>query len=124
VTLAAVASPLRAPIGVIDPLGVARREAALIEVLRARPGATLPEIAEVAEGSRGAVIDRLKRLAARGAVVKIAGHWRLAGERTSLIWSSSPSPSRNALSQSLAHNRDGSSRSHATSAERRPSSRA
>ena len=76
-TLAAVA---RAPPGVIDPIAVARREAALLQVVRAHPDATLPEIAEVAEGSRGAVIDRLKRLAARGAVVRVAGRWRLAGE--------------------------------------------
>ena len=72
--------PRRAPPGVIDPIGVARREAALLEVVRAHPGATLPDIAKVADGSRGAVIDRLRRLAARGAVVKVAGRWRLAGE--------------------------------------------
>ena len=70
----------RAPPGVIDPLGVARREAALVEALRARPGAALGEIAEAAGHTRSATADRLRRLAARGAVVKLAGRWRLAGE--------------------------------------------
>jgi hypothetical protein len=69
----------RAPPGVIDPAGVARREAALIEVVRQHPGATLLELVEAAGGSRGAIVDRLRRLAARGAVEKIAGGgWRLA----------------------------------------------
>lgn len=44
-TLATVA---RAPTGVVDPVGVARRELALIEALRARPGAALGAIAEAA----------------------------------------------------------------------------
>jgi hypothetical protein len=43
-----LAAPLCPPRGVIDPVGVARREAALIEALRARPGAALGEIAEAA----------------------------------------------------------------------------
>ena len=73
-------TPLRAPPGVIDPAGVARREAALIEVLRARPGAALHAIADAAGHTRSATADRLRRLAARGAVVKVAGRWRLAGE--------------------------------------------
>ena len=72
--------PRRAPIGVIDPLAVARREAALIEALRARPGAALGEIAQAAGHTRSATADRLRRLAARGAVIKVAGRWRLAGE--------------------------------------------
>ena len=71
----------RAPPGVIDPLGVARREAALVEALRARPGAALGEIAEATGHNRSAIADRLRRLAARGAVVKVAGRWRLAGEK-------------------------------------------
>jgi hypothetical protein len=79
-TLAELPPPWRAPIGVVDPLGVARRELALIEVLRARPGAALVEIAEAAGHTRSATADRLRRLAARGAVVKVAGRWRLAGE--------------------------------------------
>jgi hypothetical protein len=70
----------RAPIGVIDPLGVARREAALIEALRARPGAALTALADAAGHTRSATADRLRRLAARGAVEKVAGRWRLAGE--------------------------------------------
>ena len=69
-----------APIGVVDPAGVARREAALLEVLRTRPGAALGAIAEAAGHTRSATADRLRRLAARGAVVKVAGRWRLAGE--------------------------------------------
>jgi DNA-binding Lrp family transcriptional regulator len=79
-TLAELPPPWRAPIGVVDPLGVARRELALIEVLRARPGAALVEIAEAAGHTRSATADRLRRLAARGAVVKVAARWRLAGE--------------------------------------------
>jgi hypothetical protein len=75
-----LAAPLCPPRGVIDPIGVARREVALLQVVCAHPGATLPEIVKIAEGSRGAVIDRLKRLAARGAVVKVGGRWRLVGE--------------------------------------------
>jgi hypothetical protein len=70
--------PQRAPIGVIDPIGVAARELALIEALRARPGAALGAIAEAAGHKRSATADRLRRLAARGAVVKVAGRWRLA----------------------------------------------
>jgi hypothetical protein len=73
-------TPRRAPIGVIDPLAVAAREAALIEALRARPGAALAEIAEAAGHKRSATADRLRRLAARGAAVRVAGRWRLAGE--------------------------------------------
>jgi hypothetical protein len=72
--------PLCPPRGVVDPLAVARRELALIEVLRARPGAALGAIAEAAGHKRSATADRLRRLAARGAVVKVAGRWRLAGE--------------------------------------------
>jgi transcriptional antiterminator RfaH len=75
-----LATLLRAPRGVVDPIGVARRELALIEALRARPGAALGEIAKAAEHTRSATADRLRRLAARGAVVKVAGRWRLAGE--------------------------------------------
>ena len=75
-----LAAPLCPPRGVVDPIGVARREAALIEVLRARPGASLGEIAGAAGHKRSATADRLKRLAARGEVVKIDGRWRLAGE--------------------------------------------
>jgi hypothetical protein len=75
-----LATLLRAPRGVVDPIGVARRELALIEALRARPGAALGEIAKAAEHTRSANADRLRRLAARGAVVKVAGRWRLAGE--------------------------------------------
>ncbi len=70
----------RAPTGVVDPIGVARREAALIEVLRACPGTALGVIAEAAGHTRSATADRLRRLAARGAVVKVDGRWRLAGE--------------------------------------------
>ena len=72
--------PRRAPIGVIDPVAVARREAALVEALRARPGAALGALAEAAGHTRSATADRLRRLAARGAVVRVAGRWRLAGE--------------------------------------------
>ena len=81
-TLATLDPPpsLRAPIGVVDPLGVARRELALIEVLRARPGAALGVIAHAAGHTRSATADRLRRLAARGEVVKIADGWRIAGE--------------------------------------------
>jgi hypothetical protein len=72
--------PLCPPRGVVDPIGVARREAALIEALRARPGATLNEIAEAAGHKRSATADRLRRLAGRGEVVRIDGRWRLAGK--------------------------------------------
>jgi MarR family len=72
--------PRRAPVGVIDPIGVARREAALLAVLRARPGAALGEIAEAAGHTRSAAGERLRRLMRRGEVVKVAGRWRLAGE--------------------------------------------
>ena len=72
--------PRRVPPGVVDPIAVARREAALIEALRARPGAALGAIANAAGHTRSATADRLRRLAARGAVVKVAGRWRLAGE--------------------------------------------
>jgi hypothetical protein len=75
-----LAPPLCPPRGVVDPVGVARREAALLQVVRAHPGATLSEITEIVEGRRGAVIDRLKRLAARGAVERVAGRWRIVGE--------------------------------------------
>jgi hypothetical protein len=76
-TLAAPLCPLR---GVVDPGVVARREAALIEALRVRPGAALGEIVEAAGHKRSATADRLRRLAARGAVVRIAGRWRIVGE--------------------------------------------
>jgi hypothetical protein len=72
-----LALPLCPPRGVVDPLGVARREAALIEALRARPGAALGALAEAAGHGRSATADRLRRLAARGAVVRVAGRWRL-----------------------------------------------
>jgi hypothetical protein len=47
--------PQRAPIGVIDPIGVAARELALIEALRARPGAALGAIAEAAGHTQSGV---------------------------------------------------------------------
>jgi hypothetical protein len=75
-----LAAPLCPPRGVIDPVGVARREVALIEALRTRPGAALGALAEAAGHTRSATADRLRRLAVRGAVVRIDGRWRLAGE--------------------------------------------
>jgi hypothetical protein len=75
-----LATPVRAPIGVIDPVAVARGELALIEALRARPGSALGAIAQAAGHTRSATADRLRRLAARGAVVRVAGRWRVAGD--------------------------------------------
>jgi hypothetical protein len=40
----------------------------------------LGALAEAAGHTRSATADRLKRLAARGEVVRIAGRWRLAGK--------------------------------------------
>ena len=82
-TLAAPLCPRR---GVVDPIGVARRERALIETLRARPGAALGTLAEAAG-------HRLRRLAARGVVVRVAGRWRLAGEEPEL-GEAAPEPER------------------------------
>ena len=75
-----LATVVRAPTGVVDPVGVARRELALIETLRTRPGAALGAIAEAAGHKRSATADRLRRLAVRGAVVRVAGRWRVAGD--------------------------------------------
>ena len=90
----------RAPPGVIDPLGVAARELALIEVLRAGPGAALAVIAEAAGHKRSTTADRLRRLADRGAVVKVAGRWRLAeGEPDSPVEPTASKPEPEALSR-------------------------
>jgi hypothetical protein len=75
-----LATPLCPPRGVVDPLGVARGEEVLLQVVCAHPGAALGAIAEAAGHTRSATADRLRRLAARGAVVKIDGGWRIAGE--------------------------------------------
>ena len=75
-----LAAPPCPPRGVVDPIGVVRRDLALIEALRARPGAALGALAKAAGHTRSATADRLRRLAARGAVVRVDGRWRLAGE--------------------------------------------
>jgi hypothetical protein len=52
----------------------------------------LGAIAEAAGHTRSATAERLKRLAARGAVVKVAGRWRLAGEEPELDQTATPNP--------------------------------
>ena len=69
-----------ARVGVANPVEVLAREAALLEIVRSHPGASTVEIIRAAEGSRGATADRLRRLAARGAIERIAGRWRVARE--------------------------------------------
>jgi hypothetical protein len=54
----------------------------LIEAMRDNPGLTVVALANAARSSRSATGDRLRRLAASGAIEKdAAGRWRLVGEK-------------------------------------------
>ena len=70
-TLVELQPPRRAPTGVVDPLAVAHRELALDRSPSHASGAALGVIAEAAGHKRSATADRLRRLAARGEVVKV-----------------------------------------------------
>ena len=81
-TLAAASllSPDRARF-IVDPINVARKERRLLEALRNHPGATAAVLAEAARDNRAATVERLTRLAVRGAVERVAaGRWGLVDE--------------------------------------------
>ena len=56
-------------------------EQKLLAAMRDNPGLSVIALANAAGGSRSAAGERLRQLAARGAIEKdSAGHWRLVGE--------------------------------------------
>jgi hypothetical protein len=74
-----LAAPLCPPRGVVDPAGVARKESALLEVLRRSPeGLRAAEVWRASKELRSATADRLRRLMRRGEVEKVGSVWRLA----------------------------------------------
>jgi hypothetical protein len=68
--------------GKARPGALPKADRKLIEAMRDNPGLTVVALANAAGSSRSATGDRLRRLAASGAIEKdAAGRWRLAGEK-------------------------------------------
>jgi hypothetical protein len=62
------------PVGVKNPALVARKENALLAVLRDRPGLRTPEIAALVREPASATITRLRRLGDRGEIERTPSH--------------------------------------------------